>query len=259
MKAATNRSRGRWYSLCGSSAWRIRPSLPERHRLDLVVGHVDGGDAEPVVELLQRGAHADAELGVQVRERLVHQERLRLAGDRAAHRHALPLAARKLRRTTVEQVIEAEQLRDLVHAARDLRLRRASDLQAVREVLPHAHVRVERVALEYHGDVAAARCEIGDLSAADRDQAVRDLLEPRDHAQQRGLPAAGRPDQNEELAVGDLERNVVDRSHVAREQLGDVLEMDLRHGCDRTATRGRLARPKSGICGNGIDHLPVEA
>ena len=41
---------------------------------------------------------------------------LRLAHDRAAHRHALALAARELGRLALEVLLEAEQLRDLAHA-----------------------------------------------------------------------------------------------------------------------------------------------
>ena len=97
--------------------------LPEGHRLDLVVGDVERGDAEPVVELRQRGAHPDPELRVEVRERLVHQERLRLPRDRPAHRDALALASGELRRPPVEQLAEPEQLGHLVHSALDLLLR----------------------------------------------------------------------------------------------------------------------------------------
>jgi hypothetical protein len=72
-------------------------ALAEGHRLGLVVGHVDGRHAEAGVELRERSAHPDAELRVEVRERLVHQERARLAHDRASHRDPLPLAAGQLR------------------------------------------------------------------------------------------------------------------------------------------------------------------
>ena len=96
----------------GVSTWRMlavahhRDALPERHRLDLVVRHVDGRDAEPLVQLRERRAHADAQLRVEVRERLVEQERLRLArrsrgpSRRAAagRRRAAPAAARAGRR-----------------------------------------------------------------------------------------------------------------------------------------------------------------
>ena len=43
-----------------------------------------------------------------------------------------------------------------------------------------------------------------------RSVAVGDLLEPGDHAQAGRLAAAGRPDQDQELAVLDLEVQVVD-------------------------------------------------
>ena len=77
-------------------------------------------------------------------------------------------------------------------------------------------MRVERVRLEDHRDVAVPRREVGDVAAADLDRAFGDLLEARDHAQQRRLPAAGRPDEDDELAVVDLQRDVVDRDDVGR-------------------------------------------
>jgi hypothetical protein len=46
---------------------------------------------------LDLGAHLHAQLGVEVGQRLVEQEHLGIAHDRAAHRDALALAARQLR------------------------------------------------------------------------------------------------------------------------------------------------------------------
>ena len=83
----------------------------ERHRLDLVVRDVDRRHAEPLVQPRQLGAHVDAELRVEVRERLVHQERGRLADDGAAHRDPLPLPARERAGTPFEQLLEAEHAR----------------------------------------------------------------------------------------------------------------------------------------------------
>jgi hypothetical protein len=67
----------------------------QRHRLDLVVGDVHRRDPEAVVELRELRAHRHAELRVEVRQRLVHEEGGRLADDRAAHRDGLALAARE--------------------------------------------------------------------------------------------------------------------------------------------------------------------
>jgi hypothetical protein len=63
------------------------------HGLDLVMSHVDDRRLEAAVKLDELGAGLDAQLGVEIRERLVHEEDLRLAYDGAAKRHALALAA----------------------------------------------------------------------------------------------------------------------------------------------------------------------
>jgi hypothetical protein len=70
------------------------------HRLDLVVGDVDHGVAEVLVELGDLDAHLHPELGVEVRQRLVEQEYPRLADDRPTDRDALawpPESCRGLR------------------------------------------------------------------------------------------------------------------------------------------------------------------
>ena len=95
-----------------------------RHRLDLVVGDVDHGRAEAPVQLDQLAARRDAQRRVEVRQRLVEQEDLRVAHDRAAERHALALAAGKRVGLALEQRREAERAGDV--AARGARSRRLS-------------------------------------------------------------------------------------------------------------------------------------
>ena len=70
-----------------------RDHVGHRHGLDLVVGDVDRGGVDPVVQAAQLLAHQLAEGGVERAQRLVHQERLGPADDGAAERHALPVAA----------------------------------------------------------------------------------------------------------------------------------------------------------------------
>jgi hypothetical protein len=94
---------------------------------------------------------------------------------------------------------------------------------------PHGHVRVQGVALEHHGDVAVLRRGIVDHLAADPQLAVGDVLQPGDHVERGGLPAARRPDQDHELAVGDIQADLVDRQRPVRESLGHVVESDFSH------------------------------
>ncbi len=97
------------------------------------------------------------------------------------------------------------------------------------DVLAHGQVRVERVVLEDHREVAVLRAGLVDALAADGQIAGADVLQADDHPQQRGLPAAGRPDEDDELAVGDVQVDVVHRDGAVGIPLGDTLEHDFRH------------------------------
>ena len=92
------------------------------------------------------------------------------------------------------------------------------------------HVRVERVALKDHRDVALLRRQIGDVPAADEQAAARRGLQPGDHPQHRALAAAGRPDQDDELAVGDRQVEILHGHVTVGVHLGDGFEPDVGHG-----------------------------
>jgi hypothetical protein len=80
------------------------------HRLDLVVRDVDDRGPELLVQLLDLGPHVDAELGVEVRQRLVEEEHVRVPHERPPHRHALPLPARKLAGLAAEEMVDLQKL-----------------------------------------------------------------------------------------------------------------------------------------------------
>ncbi len=117
----------------------------------------------------------------------------------------------------------------------DLRLGDLPQLEAECQIVANAHVRVERVALEDHRDVAVLGRDVVDDPIADPQEAVGDVLEAGDHAQAGGLAAARGPDQDHELAVGDLDVEVVDGDDLPV-PLRDVLEGDGRHAA---CLRGR--------------------
>ena len=119
------------------------------------------------------------------------------------------------------------------HALADRRLLHLLLAQRERDVVEHAHVRVQRVVLEDHRDVALGRDDVVDDAAVDRDLAARHLLEPGDHAQRGRLPAAGRPDEDQELALVHVEREAVDGDRRGSELLGHLVE---RHGCHQVTT-----------------------
>ena len=170
-------------------------AVAQRHRLDLIVRHVNRRRAEPLVQLFQFDPHLHAQLGVEVRQRLVEQEDARMAHDRAAQGDALALTARQLARLAPEVFVNAEDLGGLVDPLMDFGLVEFPHLEAEGHVVVDAHMRIERVILEHHRDVAIHRRQIVDHLIVDQDAPGGDAFEPRDHAQRRRLAASrtGRP------------------------------------------------------------------
>ena len=113
----------------------------------------------------------------------------------------------------------------LRHARAQIVTADALHAQPERDVLEHVHVREERVGLEHHVDVPLGRRHVRDVAAAQQDAAAARLLEARDHAQRRRLAAARGAEHREELALVDLEGDVVDGDDVV-EALRHRLEDD---------------------------------
>jgi hypothetical protein len=169
------------------------------------------------MQFLDLGAHLHAKLRVQIRQRLVEQEHLRHPDDRATHRDALPLPTGKLTRIAIEIGLEAEDIGGLGDVLRDLVLGFLREHQRERHVVAHRHVRIERVILEHHRDVALLRRNAVDHPPADGNLAAADFLQPGDHAQKGRLAATRRSDQHAELAVGDFDVDAAD--HVRRSEI----------------------------------------
>ncbi len=151
---------------------------------------IDKGRAEPLVQLADLRARLDAQLGVEVGQRLVHQEHRRVAYDGTSERHALALAARERFGLAIEILRDREHVRRLLDTLVDLRLGYLAQLETERHVVVDRHVRVQGVALEHHRDVAILRRDVVDTPVANVDRAVSDLFQSRQQAQRRCLAAA---------------------------------------------------------------------
>ena len=109
-------------------------------------------------------------------------------------------------------------------------LRHAAHPEREADVLVDRHVRVERIALKHHGDVAVAGVDIVHQLAVHDDVAFRRIFEAGDHPHRRGLAAARRAEKDDELLVGDVEVHLLDADHGAPALL-DVLQFDTCHSC----------------------------
>ena len=108
----------------------------------------------------------------------------------------------------------------------DLGLGQLPDRERIGDVGEHGLMRVERIGLEHHGDVAVFRQHVGDIALADEHLARGDRFEAGDHAQRRCLAGARGAEQDEDFAIPCLQAQALDHLHAA-ERLVDVLEPDL--------------------------------
>jgi hypothetical protein len=105
----------------------------------------------------------------------------------------------------IEQRRQCEDFRGPVDALADFVGAGATQLERKAHIVGDRHVRIERVVLEHHGDVPLFWLDVVHHPVTDRYGSGRDVLQPRQHAQQRGFAAAGRADQDDKGAV--LDRN----------------------------------------------------
>ena len=140
----------------------------------------------------------------------------------------LALAARELAGPPIQVVGQVQRPGRRIDTAVLLGLVDPGHAQREGDVLPHRHVRIKRVGLEHHRQAALGRRDVGGVRAVDQDCAGRDVLEPRDQSQERGLAAAGGPDEDAELSVLDVQVQRGNDLQVAK-ALGDCLKRDLSH------------------------------
>src|SRR2546428_196757 len=237
------------------------------HRLFLIVRHVHGGDAERALQLAQFHARFGAQLGIEIRQRLVQEKKAGLAHDGAGERAALLLAAGELPGTPFEQMIDADLCRRFAHRGVDLRTRHGNHAQRKSDVLVDAHVRIQRVALEHHRDVPRAGLALRDVDAFHDHAPCIVRLEAGENTQRRRLARARGSQQGEELAGRDRQIDAVQHRHGAV-PLDDAFELDAPRGAHRrppplTAptvsplTMCRCATSPSTITGNMASTAPA--
>ena len=207
-----------------------RDPIGDRHRFLLIVGDKDRGDPHAALNDGELRAHMDTQLCVQVGQRLVEQQDARLEYQRPRQGDALLLTSRKLGRITAAQRGQSDQLERRLDTSGDLVARPAAHLQAKRDVVPHGHVRPQRVALEDHRRWPALGRLFENADAVDAHVARVRLEESADHAQRRRLAAAGWSQQTHELAVIHFERQVLHGGlATAAIPLYQVIELEPRH------------------------------
>ncbi len=195
-----------------------RHAVAHAHGLLGVVGDDDAGRARLVQDGERLLAHFLAQARIEPGERLVHQEHARPWRNGAGERHALLLAAGEDMRVFARVMGKADAVECGERLGAGLAPRQRA--QAEGDVVADGEMGEEREVLEHEADAPLLRRHEAvrprDLLAVDEHAPGGGALDARGDPEQRGLAAAGRPEQAEDLARRNVEADMIQREACRR-------------------------------------------
>ena len=169
--------------------------------LFLVVGDIDGRDAQLALDGADLCPQCDPDLGIQCRERLVKQKHLGTNGQGTRQGHALLLPARELVGVAVPFFLEVDQGQHFLHALFDRGVGFPADAQAVTNVLGDVHIREQGICLKNHTHIALVGSLIGYINVVDDDLSRCGNFEAGDHSQGGRFTTPRGAEERNELAL----------------------------------------------------------
>src|SRR3984957_14717149 len=191
-----------------------RDQVGRRHRLGLVVGDVNRGVTILVVQPSDFEPHLFAQVGIEIGQGLVEQQRFRLDDQGARQRHALLLSARQFAGIALREDFEFCRLEYRLEFFGNGVAIDFAQPQAVDDILGDRHMRPQRVTLEDHRHLALLGRQCHRFRrykpVADADLAIGGIEKARDQPQRRGLAATRGAEQADQLPVIDPQRDIID-------------------------------------------------
>ena len=180
-------------------------------RLFLIVGDQNEGDADLALQPSQFDLHLFAHLLVQGAEGFIQQQHLRLQDQRPGQRHPLALTTRQGMGGAVAVAAKPDHRQRLGDALGHILTAQPFAAQTETDVFRHCQMGKDRIGLEHH----VGRPHVGGhpvhILAVDFQCARRQILKPRDGAQQGGLAAAGWAQEREKLTLPYLGIDAAER------------------------------------------------
>ena len=209
------------------------------------MGHVDRGIAVFVVQPAHFEAHFLAQIGIEIGQRLVKQQRFRIDHQCARQRHPLLLSTRQFARIARGEFGKPGRRQNRRHFARDICARQLAQRQPVGDVVGHRHVRPQRIALEDHRHLAGFGRQRTrrrrHRAVADHDLTRARLDEAGDQTQSGGFAAARGTEQTHQQAVFDAQRYIV-HHRLGAISLGQMAQFNRCHARSPCPTATPLPR-----------------
>ena len=158
-----------------------------------------------------------AQAGIQVGQWFVQQKDPRPFDQGPGNGNPLLLAAGKFTWPAVHQLVDLHQPGRfqslLVHLGFRQFLCPFQILQRECDVLPDRQVRIQGITLEDHPDAAVFRRQLSHVIIPEENPPPGRLFQTADHVQCRGLAAAGRTQEPDQLAVRYFKIKIIDRDY----------------------------------------------
>ena len=159
-----------------------------------------------------------------------------------AKANALLLAARKLPGPSLGLVRKLGHFQHRLNSLASLGTRHFPHPQAKFDVLPHRHVREQRVLLKDHpGSSVLLWCTVDRQTVDDNRSGVRPV-QAADQPQQRGLTATAGPEQGNEFVLSHVERHAADSVHRPK-ALVHIAKLDVAAARGAGFSQVRFAQP----------------
>ncbi len=177
------------------------------------MGHENRGMAGLVVDFAQPAAQFLAHLRIQCTKRLIQQKHTRFDRHGAGQRHALALAAGKLRRIAFFQPAQLHEIKKLQRTAANFRRGWArptgANLQPETDIIRHRHMAEQRIMLEDKTDITLLHALLRGIFIPEEDHAFGWRFQPRNQAQKRGLARTRWSKQGNQFAGLDGQRHIM--------------------------------------------------
>ena len=141
------------------------------------MGNEDRRHPELFLQRLDLGPHGQPECRIEIGKRLVKEQQLRLLDQGAGECDPLLLAARQLTRPPVEELRDLDETGRRRNAGQHLFARHPLEAEREQHIVPHGHVRVERIRLEDNADVAVLGLDLVDYPAVEHELAAARLID----------------------------------------------------------------------------------
>jgi len=185
-------------------------AVTEQDCLFLIVSDTERGDAALPLQVKDHLPHVLTEVSVKVGEGLIKEQHRWFGRQGARERNALLLPAGQAVRPPFGKLA---QLHPVKHSAGHWLPLIPGDTahpQPETNILHYGHERKEQVVLEYHRRAALLDWNTADAPIAKPYDSTVRLEQTADEFEQRRLAAAGGPDQTEQLAGVECQRDPID-------------------------------------------------